>query len=94
MRLKAKRDANEAAIVEALQAHGIGVYRLNDPGAPDLLAWEPGDRFMHGKPRAYPLEVKSKTGRLTRAQRAYQGPRWVVRTPAEALAVFGIREGR
>lgn len=82
MRTKAKRDANERAIIDALQGYGIGVYQLSDPGAPDLLTWL-DDRIIL-------LEVKSKTGRLTKAQQTYVGPRVVVRTPTAALAAWGI----
>lgn len=87
MRTKAKRDAGEKAIVDALRAAGIGVYRLNDPGAPDLIAWK-GDTRQGWMVL---LEVKAKTGRLTKAQQTYTGPRIVVRSPKEALAVFGIK---
>ena len=82
---------NEAAIVQALRQAGIGVYRLSDPGCPDLLCyrgwWSP--ESATGATVTL-LEVKSQTGRLTKAQRGYMGPRYVVRTVAEALAVFRI----
>lgn len=86
MRTKAKRDRNEAAIVDALRKAGIGVYRLNDPGAPDLLCWQAAKPITGTRL----LEVKSDHGRLTTRQRGYHGPRWIVQTPEDALAVFGI----
>lgn len=37
MRRAAKRDANEASIVTALEQVGAAVQRLSEPGCPDLL---------------------------------------------------------
>ena len=37
MRLKAKRDANEPLIVDALESHGIKVKRVSHESLPDLL---------------------------------------------------------
>lgn len=81
-----RRDANEAAIVEALRAHGIEVWRISSPGFADLVTFQPRvGRWM-------PLEVKRPNGTLTPRQRAtrIRAPYPVVETVAEALAVFGI----
>lgn len=83
-----KRDKAERPIVKALRAHDIEVWPLSEPGLPDLLAWRRTAHPHAGRPVL--LEVKGTTGRLTRAQLAYTGPRYVVRTPTEALAIFGI----
>lgn len=81
-----RRDANEAEIIAALRRAGISVQQLSMSGVPDLLA-------AHNN-RTVLIEVKSAGGRLTDAQRqfmlSWQGEAYVVFTPAEALAVFGI----
>ncbi len=80
MRMKAKRDGNEGEIVQALQLLGYGVYRLSDPGFPDLAIWRDSwGGFMK------PVEVKTKRGKLTMAQRRYPGPRTVVRSVDEIV---------
>lgn len=56
-----KRDANEKAIIVALQAAGAFVFQLSGKGVPDLLVAYRG--------RWEPLEVKSEHGRITVAQR-------------------------
>ena len=60
MRRAAKRDANEAAIVAALERIGCVVRRLNQDGLPDLLV------ACRGMWTA--MEVKEPGGKLTRAQ--------------------------
>lgn len=82
-RRAAKRDANEAAISEALIACGCSVVKLSAPGCPDLLVW-------HVRKGWQLIEVKSKTGKLTPAQvdwrEAWDGPApLVMRTVDEAL---------
>ncbi len=79
-----RRDQNEAAIVAALRAIGVTVLRVSGAGCPALLCF-------HWREGWLPLEVKRATGRLTPAQadlRA-QAPFCVVRSPGEALALFG-----
>ena len=83
MRQKAKRDTLETQIVDALRLRGIFVVRLSDPGFPDLACWREGWAYI------VPIEVKSSRGKLTAAQQKYTGPRHVVRSVEEALAVFG-----
>lgn len=95
MRRAAKRDANEAAIVTALERVGCSVARLNDPGVPDLLVARHGAMWL--------LEVKMPAGskggtsgrELTDEQRrwwaAWRGPvPVIVRSVEEALAVVGV----
>jgi Holliday junction resolvase len=75
-----KRDANEKAIVDALEAIGAHVTRISGKGAPDLLVRYQG--------HLYAWEVKSGTGKRTEAQ---QVSGWtVIRTTFEALREMGI----
>jgi hypothetical protein len=81
-----KRDANEQAIVDALEAVGAAVFKLSGAGVPDLLVAYRG--------RWTPLEVKSKTGTLTPRQvdsRFRAGPIPVARTVEEALQAIGVQ---
>ena len=82
MRLKAKRDANETAIVKALRAVGVTVYYVSAPGLPDLLI------YFRGRWR--PIEAKGRRGRLTPAQKKTMAatPFSVVRTVDDALALL------
>lgn len=81
-----RRDANEPDIIAALRGAGISVMQISKGGAVDLVAARPQKTVL--------LEVKSKGGRLTDAERefllSWPGEAYVVFTPAEALAVFGI----
>lgn len=91
MRTAAKRDANEAEIVQALLDAGYSVERLNDPALPDLLVAGSGVNAL--------LEVKTARGRLTKAQKewwakSWPGPRAVVRSAAEALAWMEMETGK
>lgn len=88
MRRAAKRDDNEALIVQAIQSAGWTVIRVSSPGFPDLACAKDG-LFV-------PLEVKSDDGDLTPAQEktftelanaGVQVP--VVRGPSSALQVLG-----
>lgn len=74
-----RRDANEAAIVQALEQVGARVTRISGDGAPDLLV-----RF---RGRLWAFEVKSAKGSRTEAQEVTQWP--VIRSVAEALAALG-----
>lgn len=87
MRHAAKRDLTEPAIVAALEAHGVTVFRVSDAGIPDLLCAYRGQWVV--------MEVKSPGGGLTKAQKAFvsksasAGVRIpVVQTPEEALAAM------
>jgi hypothetical protein len=78
-----KRDANEEEIVDALRRVGAHVFRISEPGAPDLLvAW---------RGRWIPMEVKSPTGILTVLQEGSIGAAVypIVRTVDEALKALG-----
>lgn len=77
-----KRDANEGAIVEALEIHGYRVQRHYNPDPFDLMV----SRIR--SPVGLRLEVKTKGGDLTPKQvdeLAEEGI-VVVRSPEEALA--------
>jgi Holliday junction resolvase len=77
-----RRDAIEGAVVDALRSIGVDVWRLSDPGVPDLLTRSRGVWL--------PLEVKSRTGVLTPAQIRSAAGCPIVRSVAEALALFGV----
>jgi hypothetical protein len=82
-----KRDANEKPIVQALERIGVRVRRISEKGFADLVCLSP--RTGH----VVLLEVKSSSGKLTREQIRYSNDGWpviVVRSTAEALAVFGV----
>lgn len=106
MKYAKKRDANEAAIVTALEAAGAVVTRIGDNGTPDLLVafrrrWtllEVKDGEGEGKGRTDYRGKDGGRGELTAAQvkwwdREHAGaPRAIVHTPAEALAAVGAAE--
>ena len=66
-RIDARRDANEPAIVEALQAQGFTVDRISGKGIPDLLVSKAG--------RLWLCEVKMPKGTFKPAQTAWR-ERW------------------
>ena len=78
-----RRDANERAICEALEAIGVRILRISEPGCPDLLAWTAREGFRL-------LEVKQKTGKLTALQQQTQIPFTVIRSVEEALRIYGV----
>ena len=83
-RRAAKRDGNEAAIVDALRAQGFNVERMSGVGLPDLLLSKGGQMWV--------AEVKMPKGRFKPAQVAFKA-RWtgppilVLRTIEDALRV-------
>ena len=82
MRRAAKRDTNEAAIVEALRRTGWSVELLNLTDGPDLLIGKPG--------RCLLVEVKTETGKVRPGQArwhaTWRGPRVIVlRSVDEAI---------
>ena len=81
-RYDAQRDANEPEIVEALEAVGAKVMRLDEF---DLLVAFRGKLYM--------LEVKTPTGRLNKKQaalfRKWAGHIWIVRSAEGALRTIG-----
>lgn len=86
VRYAAKRDWMEEAIVRALEAIGIDVFRCNSAHLPDLLT--------HSRGTWLPIEVKGPSGKLTKGQAAmYQRAKFpVVRSVAEALSLFGVHD--
>lgn len=87
-----RRDANEKAIVEALEARGFSVTPISAPGVPDLLVGHRGGVDAFGTPtrRMWLIEVKAPKGKPTPAQikwrERWTGPEPItVRTVEEAL---------
>jgi hypothetical protein len=80
-----RRDANEPAIVSALEAVGTRVWRVSGKGLPDLLCLRRG--------RWIPLGVKVPGGQLTDIEKA--GVPWpLVESTAEALEAVGVTSTR
>lgn len=78
----ARRDQNEPAIVRVFQDMGCLVFRLDRPF--DLLVYV----FKSMSDRLLLVEVKTKTGILTDAQREYVDAGWpvhVIRSEDEAI---------
>jgi hypothetical protein len=94
MRLAARRDSNEQPIIEALLAIGVVVYRVSQPGLPDLLVWDPHGRAVFQGKRYFwlPIEVKELHGRLTplQVENRIRSPFPVVESVDDALALFGV----
>lgn len=82
-----KRDANEPAIIHALEEIGVQVQQLSIPDFADLIAYHPREGVRL-------LEVKNPMGRnrvtVGQAALAEDWPICVVRTVADALALFGV----
>jgi hypothetical protein len=76
-----RRDLNEDDLVAALEAVHARVWRISGKGCPDLLVLFQG--------RYTPLEVKGKSGRLTKAQAGIPWP--VVRTADECYEAIGFK---
>ena len=87
MRLKARTDKNQAAIVEALRKSGCLVFCLSSvgKGCPDLLVKLPCGQLLL-------IEVKSPKGKLTPDQERFQGQGWpvvILRSPDEVAGLVG-----
>ena len=83
-RRNAKRDANEAEIIDALEACGFSVEQLSKKGCGDLL--------LGRNERTRVVEVKGKRGKLTPDQDSWwatwQGNRRIIlRSVGDALAL-------
>ncbi len=88
MRLRARTDANHAAIVQALRQVGCAVADLSQLGSgiPDLLVCRQRELWL--------IEVKTAKGKQTKDQLRFEALGWpvyLVRSSSEALAVVGIR---
>lgn len=89
-----KRDANHREIIQALRDAYISVWDTADlgNGFPDAVAAAPHRKT--GQDITALLEIKTKDGKLTPAEQkfidSWRGTVHIVRTPAEALRVFGI----
>ena len=87
MRRAARTDANQAHIIRALRACGVAVADLSrlGGGCPDLLC------YHHG--RWIPIEIKDRTGKLTRDEAVWWTrmgvPPIVARTAEEAINLSG-----
>lgn len=83
-RYQLMRDENEPEIIEALEAIGCTVRKVNA---------EPYDLLVGRMGWTFAIEVKTPKGKLTPAQRLFQlnwrGQYAVVRSPAEALIAVG-----
>jgi len=93
VRRAARRDAGEKQIVEALEAAGCLVDRLNDPGVPDLAVYHWASRrflWLELKDgRKPPSRRKLKPKQVTFHQRwAFTGVVFVVNSAEEALAIL------
>ena len=75
---KKRRDAAEAAIIQALRAYGATVFQLSGAGIPDLLVGYRGTWL--------PLEVKSAHGTRTPRQTWLDVP--LVRTVEDAFTAL------
>lgn len=96
-RRDAKRDLNEAPIVEALTAAGASVTRLSDKGVPDLLVGFAGrTRLLEVKAPKQVTHRRAGEGGLTEDQRGWWAtwlgePPMIVHTPEEALRAIGVQ---
>ena len=91
MRYRARRDANDAAISNAVRAAGFTVYDLGQAGqgVPDKLVTAPNFAAF--------LEIKTPDGKLRRGQQRFQsafeplGQWYLARDPAETVAWLQAR---
>jgi hypothetical protein len=85
-----QQDANSITIVSVLRQAGCTVDYIESSvgraGIPDIVVGREGRNWL--------LEIKTKRGRVSEAQKAWQagwrGQVAVVRTPFEALAAIGL----
>jgi hypothetical protein len=99
VRRAAKVDANQDAIVTALEAAGASVQSLAPigRGCPDLLVAGPRKAYFNGKADVamFLMEIKNPKGKdevndkQTKWHIAWNAPVYVVRSPDEALRVIG-----
>jgi len=90
VRTAARRDANERAIIKAMEAEGAFVRQINDEGRFDLLVWHKGQTLL--------MEVKDgskppSARRLSDAEQKFHDE-WpgdnlhVVNSEAEAIVIL------
>ena len=85
-----KRDANEEAIVAALERVGGSVYRLTGVGLADLLVRTHTGQLLL-------MEVKSRGGHLTADQErflVYYPETQIARSVDDALRIVGVHSER
>lgn len=89
-RRAAKRDGNEPAVIDALEKLGILVQRISAEDFADLICFDPRTRTLTL------IDVKNPDGknRVSEGQleKARVWPIHFVRSDAEALALFSVRE--
>jgi len=73
-----RRDTNERTIIDALRAIGCDVWQVSGAGLPDLLVRTTTGSYV-------PMEVKTKSGKLTRVQAQQAAPWPIVRSIEDAL---------
>jgi hypothetical protein len=89
-RLNAKRDANERAIIQTLEARGYSVAQVSGKGVPDLLVGRGGRQV-------WLVEAKAQKGTLTPAQvkwrEKWTGPPPITLRSVEDAIAFPHRVG-
>lgn len=64
LRGRTRRDANEAAILDSFRRAGWSVLKINEPGAPDAVVFNP-------RGFGYPIEIKVIKGKLRPKQEKF-----------------------
>lgn len=96
MRRAARVDGSHAEIAQALRDAGCGVLDLSRVagGCPDLLACGPTHPFanvlLEVKNPAQPPNKQKLTPAQVKFHANWKGPKFVVKTVAEAFAAMGI----
>lgn len=96
-RRAARIDANQPAIIEALEAHRCSVKSLAavGDGCPDLLVWSPWTRsheLLEVKDGAKPPSARKLTDDQVKFHAKWGGPIHVVTSVDEALRAVGVPE--
>lgn len=96
-RRAARIDANQPAIIEALEAHRCSVKSLAEvgDGCPDLLVWSPWTRsheLLEVKDGAKPPSARKLTDDQVKFHAKWGGPIHVVTSVDEALRAVGVPE--
>ncbi len=89
MRRAAKKDGNQAAIVEALRAAGASVSIINEAGIPDLLIGFCGVNLLaEVKDPAQPKAGQRLKPDQVKWHREWKGQKTIVYSVADALALI------